>query len=100
MLDNQEMPPKDSQQLSALQLMTLRSWIAHYLDVEAHANAGDPGRVVLRRLSNVEYNNTIRDLTNIDFKPTRQFPADSVAGEGYGSPSVITSFLVAWRTTA
>ncbi|MCH2125843.1 MAG: DUF1592 domain-containing protein [Pirellulaceae bacterium] len=108
MLDNQEMPPKDSQQLSALQLMTLRSWIAHYLDVEAHANAGDPGRVVLRRLSNVEYNNTIRDLTNIDFKPTQQFPADSVAGEGFTntgeslvmSPALLDKYMAAARDLA
>ena len=33
--------------------------------LRAHANAGDPGRVVLRRLSNVEYANTIRDLTGV-----------------------------------
>ena len=45
--------------------------------------AGDPGRVIVRRLSNTEYDNTIRDLTGVDLHPTRQFPSDGAAGEGF-----------------
>jgi hypothetical protein len=36
------------------------------LDAEARARAGDPGLVPLRRLSNAEYDATIRDLTGVD----------------------------------
>ena len=43
---------------------------------------GDPGPVVLRRLSNAEYNYTISDLTGLDLDPTREFPIDGAAGEG------------------
>ncbi len=53
------------------------------LDSEILARAGDPGRVIVRRLSNPEYNNTIRDLTGLDLQPTRDFPADGAAGEGF-----------------
>jgi hypothetical protein len=39
--------------------------------------------VPLRRLSNAEYNYTIRDLTSVDLQPAREFPADGAAGEGF-----------------
>ena len=35
------------------------------LDAEADARAGDPGPVTLRRLSNTEYDNAVRDLTGV-----------------------------------
>ena len=34
----------------------------------------DPGRVTIRRLNRAEYNNTIRDLCGVDFKPGRRLP--------------------------
>ena len=42
----------------------------------------DPGRVTIRRLNRTEYNNTIRDLVGVDFKPAKDFPSDDV-GEGF-----------------
>jgi Protein of unknown function (DUF1592)/Protein of unknown function (DUF1588)/Protein of unknown function (DUF1587)/Protein of unknown function (DUF1585)/Protein of unknown function (DUF1595) len=42
----------------------------------------DPGRVTMRRLNRAEYNNTIRDLVGVDFKPADDFPADDV-GHGF-----------------
>ena len=101
MLDNREMPPKESKPLSTVQRKSLREWLVQYLSAEAKANAGDPGRVVVRRLSNVEFNNTIRDLTGVNFQPARQFPVDSVAGEGFAntgeslvmSPGLLEKYL-------
>jgi len=43
------------------------------------------GRVTLRRLNRVEYNNTIRDLVGVDFQPAADFPADDV---GYGFDNI------------
>lgn len=83
MLDNGEMPPKESPQLSPLQRKQLVDWARQYLHAEAVANAGDPGRVVLRRLSNVEYELTMADLIGVNLRPARQFPADGAAGEGF-----------------
>ncbi len=42
----------------------------------------DPGRVTIRRLNRVEYNNTIRDLVGVDFNPAEDFPSDDV-GHGF-----------------
>src|SRR5204862_6936859 len=45
----------------------------------------DPGRVTIRRLNRAEYNNTIRDLVGVDFKPAADFPTDDV---GYGFDNI------------
>jgi Protein of unknown function (DUF1592)/Protein of unknown function (DUF1588)/Protein of unknown function (DUF1587)/Protein of unknown function (DUF1585)/Protein of unknown function (DUF1595)/Planctomycete cytochrome C len=45
----------------------------------------DDGRVTMRRLNRSEYNNTIRDLLGVDFKPAADFPNDDV---GYGFDNI------------
>ena len=82
-----DMPPKEAPQPTAAERDLLLSWINAALDAEATSRAGDPGPVTLRRLSNTEYDNAIRDLTGVDIRPTyfREFPADSVGGEGFAN---------------
>ena len=83
-LGNREMPPKDKPQPSAEQRQRLSAWTERMLDEVAQASAGDPGPVVLRRLSNSEYLYTIRDLTAVQsLNPTKEFPIDGAAGEGF-----------------
>ncbi len=109
MLDNGEMPPKDFlSQPSAEQRKQFRGWVQRYLNAEAYASAGDPGPVVLRRLSNAEYTYTLHDLTGVDLNPAREFPADSAAGEGFTntgnalvmSPALLTKYLDAGKEIA
>ncbi len=104
-----EMPPKEKPQPSAEEKKQLLAWIRAFLDTEAKANTGDPGYVPLRRLSNAEYNYTIRDLTGVDLQPTREFPADGAAGEGFTnaaesltdiSPALFTKYLNASKAVA
>jgi hypothetical protein len=82
-----DMPPKEAPQPTSTEREQLLSWINAALDAEAAARAGDPGPVTLRRLSNTEYDNAIRDLTSVDMRPTevREFPVDSVGGEGFAN---------------
>ncbi len=82
-LETGEMPPKDHPQPSAEQRQQLIEWTQSLLDAEARRRAGERGNVPLHRLSNAQYNNTIRDLTGIDLQPTRDFPDDGAAGEGF-----------------
>ncbi|MBI1915064.1 MAG: hypothetical protein HYS12_10055, partial [Planctomycetes bacterium] len=65
MLDSGQMPPPEARQPSDAERLHLRTWVRSYLKVEARAQAGDPGPVVLRRLSNAEYTYTVRDLTDL-----------------------------------
>ncbi len=72
---------------------------------EARKNADDPGPVLARRLSNAEYNNTIRDLTGVDIRPTREFPVDPANTAGFDnsgesltmSPALLNKYLQAAR---
>ena len=108
-LETGEMPPKDKPQPTADERKRLIAWTRNFLDTEARAQAGDPGHVPLRRLSNAEYNYTIRDLTGVDLQPTREFPAEGAAGEGFTnaadsltdiSPTLLTKYLNAAKDIA
>lgn len=83
MLDAGEMPPKSHRQPTADERRWLIAWTQRWLDLEARSRAGDPGAAALRRLSNAEYNCTVRDLTGVDLQPAKEFPADGAAGEGF-----------------
>lgn len=76
-----EMPPKNrprpSPQEAEVALLAIDG-VLNKLDCSQTRNVG---RVTLRRLNRVEYNNTIRDLVGVDFKPASDFPNDDV---GYG----------------
>jgi hypothetical protein len=107
-IDSGEMPPKESEQPSPVLRSELRRWVAAGVEAEAAANRGDPGRVVMRRLTNVEYDNATLDLTGIDLRPAREFPADPAAGEGFTnvsdalvmSPSILDKYLAAAKGIA
>src|SRR5207302_8821028 len=82
-LEAGEMPQKDRPQPTAEERRQIITWARRVLDAEARSRAGDPGYVPLRRLSNAEYDCTVRDLTGVDLRPAREFPADGAAGEGF-----------------
>src|SRR4051812_639634 len=109
MLGNELMPPQDAEQPTRAERERLQAWVAADLALEAKAHTGDPGRVVLRRLSNAEYTYTLRDLTGIEsLDPAREFPADGAAGEGFTntgsalviSPALVTKYLDAAKEVA
>jgi hypothetical protein len=87
----------------------LTDWVRSFLAAEAAAQAGDPGPVVVRRLSNAEYTATVRDLTGIDsLDPAGEFPVDGAAGEGFQntgqslvmSPALLAKYLDAGKLVA
>ncbi|MBC8326136.1 MAG: DUF1592 domain-containing protein [Verrucomicrobia subdivision 3 bacterium] len=108
MIEDGEMPPKKEAQFSAAERKAFLGWVKNYLDAEALANAGDPGRVVLRRLSSAEYTYTIQDLTGVKLSPAREFPVDGAAGEGFMnvgdamamSPALVQKYLDAGKEVA
>ncbi len=108
-LATNEMPPKDEPPLSQQQKEQLADWVRTMLNEIALANAGDPGPVVLRRLSNMEYTYTLRDLTGVEsLDPAKEFPVDGAAGEGFTnvgaglvmSPALLTKYLDAAKEIA
>lgn len=108
-LAHDEMPPKKEPQFTTEQEAALTAWVRRTLDEAALARAGDPGPVVLRRLSNMEYTYSLRDLTGVDtLDPAREFPVDGAAGEGFTnagaglvmSPGLLTKYLDAAKAVA
>lgn len=85
MLSQGSMPPAESPQLTADE----KSKLLDYLNEKLHridcSQATDPGRVTIRRLNRSEYNNTVRDLMGITFRPADDFPSDDV---GYGFDNI------------
>src|SRR6266566_2297235 len=104
-LTAKEMPPKQAPQPPADVRQEVIDWIRAERTNEARKNAGDPGPVMVRRLSNAEYNNTIRDLTGVDMRPTREFPVDPANTAGFDnsgesltmSPALLNKYLQAAR---
>jgi hypothetical protein len=75
------MPPEKKARPNDNERERLEHWIkvsAFGLDLQNP----DPGRVTVRRLNRVEYRNTVRDLTGVDFRVELEFPPDD-SGHGF-----------------
>ena len=108
-LRDNEMPPKKAKaQPPAEARQRVIAWIEKFREREAQRTAGDPGPVLPRRLSNAEYDYTIRDLTGVDIRPTRAFPVDPANQAGFDnsgeslamSPALVKKYLQAARDVA
>lgn len=108
-LKDQEMPPEDApRQPKAEERAQAIAWLRDLDDREAARNAGDPGIVLARRLSNAEFDYSIRDLTGVDIRPTREFPVDPANEAGFDnsgeslamSEALLKKYLAAARLVA
>src|SRR6056297_66296 len=105
-LEAADMPPEEAdEQPSAKDREEILRWIAAVREAEARRTSGDPGIVLARRLSNAEYDYTIRDLTGVDLRPTKTFPIDPANEAGFDntgesltmSPALVRKYLDAAR---
>ena len=96
-----EMPPENKPQPSATEKQQLVQWVETKV-FQCDCEHPDPGRTLVRRLNRAEYNNTIRDLLGVDFKPAEDFPIDD-SGHGFDnmadalslSPVLVEKYLAA-----
>ena len=82
-LDANRMPPKGMPQPSDQEKQHALAWVKSELTAYANKNAGDPGKVTVRRLTGAEYGYTLKDVTGLDLDLTRDLANDSVGGEGF-----------------
>jgi hypothetical protein len=80
-----DMPPPTRRQPTTEERDKLNTWLDVAVFKVDCNGPRDPGRVTIRRLNRAEYNNTIRDLTGVEFRPADDFPADDV---GYGFDNI------------
>ncbi len=104
-----DMPPEDFERQPSHKLRDeVIAWVKSLRAHEGEKQAGDPGFVPVRRLSNAEYNYTIRDLTSVDIRPTKDFPVDPANEAGFDnsaaslstSPALVKKYLDAARQVA
>jgi mono/diheme cytochrome c family protein len=82
MLNERQMPPADEPQPAEQDVRAVVGALQAELAGFDCTGVRRPGRVTLRRLNRAEYNNTVRDLLAIDFRPADDFPSDDV-GHGF-----------------
>jgi len=86
-----EMPPEDEKQPTEQQRKAIVDWIAAI----KYLSPRDPGLFVIRRLSKVEYGNTLHDLFGVDPELAHDLP-DEVFGAGFTnslSPMLMEQYL-------
>ena len=81
-LKEQQMPPADAEQPEGADRVKTIEWIERRLREFDCGAVSRPGRVTMRRLNRIEYNNTVHDLTGLDLKLANDFPSDDV-GNGF-----------------
>jgi hypothetical protein len=74
-----EMPPAKQPRPTAAELAALTGWIEERLTAHEHARQAKEGRVVLRRLNRLEYENTVRDLLGVPVEVSDLLPEDNRA---------------------
>ncbi len=87
-----EMPPEKAKQPSDAEREAFAAWVR---GLKALCRP-DPGPGVIRRLSQVEYANTLHDLLGVDPKVAASLPQDAV-GEGFSSaisPLLMEKYLL------
>jgi len=80
-----EMPPESRPRPAAADITAFTGAVNGIIERADRSHQRDPGRVTIRRLNRAEYNNTVRDLTSVDFQPADDFPSDDV---GYGFDNI------------
>lgn len=104
----EEMPPPKAKQPTAALRAEVLAALDKALLAEARKLAGDPGVVPPRRLTNAEFDNTVRDITGVDIRPAASFPVDPASGEGFNntgealtmSPSLFKKYFAAGEYVA
>jgi mono/diheme cytochrome c family protein len=86
-----EMPPESRKQPTEDERQTLLAWVKHVAESQVDYDKLPreqlerlvAGRTLSRRLSRVEYNNTLRDLFGVDLHAGDLLPSEGGGGEGF-----------------
>ena len=85
-VDKQEMPPPDEDQPDGEARAAFLETLRNELDAASLAKQRADGRVVLRRLNRVEYENTVHDLLAIDL-PLQHYLPEDASSHGFDNVS-------------
>ena len=86
------MPPDDEPQPSNEERQELLNLLTRAIDQFDYSQIDNPGYEPARRLSNIEYDNTVSDLFGLTLRPSSKFPTDLSGKSGFDN-SANTLFL-------
>lgn len=78
-----EMPPDNKSQPTKAERLVLTGWMTAALKNAAAVRRSTGGKVVVRRLTRYEYNNTMRDLLGIDLDFAENLPPEPLSQDGF-----------------
>ena len=90
------MPPKDKPRPAEDEVKAVSAWVGARVEAVDAARRAAHGRVVLRRLNRVEYENSMHDLLGVDIDLKEQMPEDGAADgfDNVGAALHTSSFLM------
>ncbi|MBA62341.1 MAG: hypothetical protein CMJ76_08235 [Planctomycetaceae bacterium] len=91
-IEGGEMPPEDAEQPNSKERDAILKVLTDNVDNFDYSTIRDPGYEPARRLSNIEYDNTVSDLFGTELSPSSKFPADLSGKSGFDN-SANTLFL-------
>ena len=91
-VENGDMPPKKKDQPSSREKKSLLEWLDREVVQFDYSTVEDPGYEPVRRLTHIEFSNTIRDLLGLDMNLVADFPIDLSGKSGFDN-SANTLFL-------
>lgn len=77
-----EMPPDDEEDLTTDERKVVLDWLNASVDHAQKVGQSKGGRVVLRRLTRDQYQNTMRDLLGLDINHIQDIPQDPMSPDG------------------
>ena len=91
-VENGDMPPKKRDQPSSSEKKALLKWLEREVIGFDYSTVDDPGYEPVRRLTHIEFSNTLRDLLGLDMNLVEDFPIDLSGKSGFDN-SANTLFL-------
>ena len=91
-VENGDMPPKKKPQPKPEEKERLLKWIDREINHFDYSQVDNPGYEPVRRLTHIEFSNTLRDLLGLDLNLVADFPIDLSGKSGFEN-SANTLFL-------
>ena len=79
------MPPPEGDPMPDADRLIIAAFLKHRIEDFDYETVRQPGYEPVRRLTNQEYNHTIRDLFGIDIRPADRFPRELTASSGFAN---------------
>lgn len=86
-----DMPPEEDSKMTPEERKVIVDHLGSVIEKIETTASNKTGPSIIRRLTNYEYDNTVKYVTGLDLNLAKNFPSDGGGGEGFGNDSAILS---------